>query len=283
MMRRGVFRGRLLIRGAIERSLSPYALEMDLWERLAALPPVASPPDARYAVLVPMYVDGDGTDRIIFTRRPEHMRTHPGDVVFPGGGREQGEDAIATAKREAWEEIRLPPENVAEVLGGLTPVTTRSRTTLIVPVVARIVRPDELVPDPAEVHSIIEPPVDVDSAPVAPNKLYIDTPLFEGEFLVSDLAGMNEVFEVDDAGLDKVDRAILEAIISKFSGGPVGLSTLAIAVGEEPETVEDAYEPYLLQEGFIQRTPRGRVATPHAYAHLGIPGPVSDAQGTLLP
>lgn len=92
-----------------------------------------------------------------------------------------------------------------------------------------------------------------------------------------------EVFEVDDAGLDKVDRAILESIISKFGGGPVGLSTLAIAVGEEPETVEDAYEPYLLQEGFIQRTPRGRVATPHAYAHLGMTGPADQGQGTLLP
>jgi Holliday junction DNA helicase RuvB len=92
-----------------------------------------------------------------------------------------------------------------------------------------------------------------------------------------------EVFEVDAAGLDKVDRAVLEAIIIKFGGGPVGLSTLAIAVGEEPETVEDAYEPYLLQEGFIQRTPRGRVATAHAYAHLGIAAPDLGAQGTLLP
>jgi Holliday junction DNA helicase RuvB len=92
-----------------------------------------------------------------------------------------------------------------------------------------------------------------------------------------------EVFEVDDAGLDKVDRSILEAIILKFSGGPVGLSTLAIAVGEEPETVEDAYEPFLLQEGFIQRTSRGRVATPHAYVHLGVESGQDDAQGTLLP
>lgn len=91
-----------------------------------------------------------------------------------------------------------------------------------------------------------------------------------------------EVFEVDDAGLDKVDRAVLEAVIIKFGGGPVGLSTLAIAVGEEPETVEDAYEPYLLQEGFLQRTPRGRVATQHAYAHLGIAAPESGGQGTLL-
>jgi Holliday junction DNA helicase RuvB len=92
-----------------------------------------------------------------------------------------------------------------------------------------------------------------------------------------------EVFEVDDAGLDKVDRAILEAIITKFGGGPVGLSTLAIAVGEEPETVEDAYEPFLLQEGFIQRTPRGRVATPHAYAHMGVEPTQEDGQGKLLP
>ncbi|MDJ0496884.1 MAG: Holliday junction branch migration DNA helicase RuvB [Acidimicrobiia bacterium] len=91
-----------------------------------------------------------------------------------------------------------------------------------------------------------------------------------------------EVFEVDDAGLDKVDRSILESIITKFGGGPVGLSTLAIAVGEEPETVEDAYEPFLLQEGFIQRTPRGRVATPHAYSHMGIEQERNDAQGSLL-
>ncbi len=89
------------------------------------------------------------------------------------------------------------------------------------------------------------------------------------------------VFEVDDFGLDKVDRSILIAIIDRFSGGPVGLSTLSIAVGEEPETVEDAYEPFLLQSGLIKRTPRGRVATEHAYAHLGIERPETP-QGTLL-
>ena len=92
-----------------------------------------------------------------------------------------------------------------------------------------------------------------------------------------------EVFEVDVMGLDKVDRAILYAIVDKFSGGPVGLSTLAIAVGEETETVEDAYEPFLLQEGFIQRTPRGRIATDRAYRHLGMEREVvSSPQGTLL-
>jgi Holliday junction DNA helicase RuvB len=90
------------------------------------------------------------------------------------------------------------------------------------------------------------------------------------------------VFEVDGAGLDKVDRSILEALILKFAGGPVGLSTLAIAVGEDPETVEDAYEPYLILEGLLQRTPRGRIATERAYAHLGVEPGRDDPQGSLL-
>lgn len=91
-----------------------------------------------------------------------------------------------------------------------------------------------------------------------------------------------EVFEVDEAGLDRVDRAILEAIVAKFGGGPVGLSTLAVAVSEEPQTVEDAYEPFLLQMGFLQRTPRGRVATALAYRHLGMEEPTPTGQERLL-
>jgi Holliday junction DNA helicase RuvB len=81
------------------------------------------------------------------------------------------------------------------------------------------------------------------------------------------------MYEVDELGLDKVDRAILESVIHKFGGGPVGLTTLAIAVSEEPETVEDAYEPFLLQIGLLQRTPRGRMATDLAYRHLGVERP----------
>jgi Holliday junction DNA helicase RuvB len=77
------------------------------------------------------------------------------------------------------------------------------------------------------------------------------------------------VFEVDELGLDRLDHAVLDSLIDKFSGGPVGLTTLAAAVGEEPDTVEDVVEPYLLQLGFIQRTPRGRVATERAFEHLG--------------
>jgi Holliday junction DNA helicase RuvB len=81
------------------------------------------------------------------------------------------------------------------------------------------------------------------------------------------------LFEVDALGLDKVDRAVLSALCRTFAGQPVGLSTLAIAVGEQPETVEDVYEPFLLQCGLLQRTPRGRVATAAAYAHLGLASP----------
>ena len=79
-----------------------------------------------------------------------------------------------------------------------------------------------------------------------------------------------DLMEVDKMGLDNGDRNILSAIIQKFSGGPVGLETLAAALGEDVGTLEDVYEPYLIQNGLIQRTPRGRVATPLAYQHLGI-------------
>jgi len=81
------------------------------------------------------------------------------------------------------------------------------------------------------------------------------------------------LFGVDELGLDKVDRAILSAICERFGGGPVGLSTLAISVGEQTETVEDVYEPFLIQGGLLMRTPRGRVATPAAWAHLGLVAP----------
>jgi holliday junction DNA helicase RuvB len=87
-----------------------------------------------------------------------------------------------------------------------------------------------------------------------------------------------DLLEVDEAGLDRLDRDILRAICSKFGGGPVGLSTLAVAVGEEQDTIEDVYEPYLLQQGFLMRTPRGRVATEAAFAHLGIEAPREGVQ-----
>ena len=88
--------------------------------------------------------------------------------------------------------------------------------------------------------------------------------------------------EVDHAGLDAIDRKVLATIIRQFGGGPVGLDTIAAAVSEETATIEDVYEPYLMQNGFLHRTPRGRVATAAAYAHLGIAMPRQTADGDLF-
>jgi Holliday junction DNA helicase RuvB len=91
------------------------------------------------------------------------------------------------------------------------------------------------------------------------------------------------LFGVDDRGLDKLDRAVLFALCERFGGGPVGLTTLAVAVGEEPDTVEDVYEPFLLQQGFMMRTPRGRVATPAAWIHVGLtPPPAATPAASLF-
>lgn len=91
------------------------------------------------------------------------------------------------------------------------------------------------------------------------------------------------LFDVDEAGLDRLDRAVLDALCRRFAGGPVGLSTLAVAVGEETDTVETVAEPFLVREGFMVRTPRGRAATPLAWAHLGLtpPTPLAGAEVPL--
>jgi Holliday junction DNA helicase RuvB len=96
-----------------------------------------------------------------------------------------------------------------------------------------------------------------------------------GDGVVSEVVAAHalDLLEVDHEGLDRLDRELLRSVCEMFGGGPVGLSTLAIAVGEEPDTVEDVYEPYLLQRGLIERTPRGRVATARAWRHLGLEPP----------
>jgi len=92
-----------------------------------------------------------------------------------------------------------------------------------------------------------------------------------------------EVYEVDEQGLDRLDRAVLGALVRLFGGGPVGLSTLAVAVGEESETVEEVAEPFLVRAGLLARTPRGRVATAHAYRHLGLAPPRAGVPGGGVP
>ena len=91
-----------------------------------------------------------------------------------------------------------------------------------------------------------------------------------------------QMFEVDGMGLDNMDRKILATIIEKFSGGPVGLETIAVAVGEETETITDVYEPFLIQSGFLERTPRGRMVTKSAYEHLKLPNNSIKQQGELF-
>ena len=94
---------------------------------------------------------------------------------------------------------------------------------------------------------------------------------YDGKVTESVAREVLDILEVDRFGLDSVDRNILWTMIEKFGGGPVGLETLAASIGEDSGTLEDVYEPYLLQNGFLQRTPRGRVVTPMAYRHLGLP------------
>jgi Holliday junction DNA helicase RuvB len=92
-----------------------------------------------------------------------------------------------------------------------------------------------------------------------------------------------KLYEVDELGLDRLDRSVLDAMCSRFGGGPVGLSTLAISVGEERETVEEVAEPFLVRQGFLMRTPRGRVATPAAWRHLGLAPPTPSPDVAVTP
>jgi len=106
----------------------------------------------------------------------------------------------------------------------------------------------------------------------------------EGEITGETAVAALDLLEIDPLGLDELDRRVLRSIIEKFGGGPVGLETIGASISEEPDTIMDVVEPYLLQLGFLERTPRGRVATPHAYKHLGITYAGTDApqQGKLL-
>ncbi len=106
--------------------------------------------------------------------------------------------------------------------------------------------------------------------------------LGSGDITLADARIALEKMEIDELGLDNIDRLILTTMINNYNGGPVGLQTLSAAIGEEAVTIEDVYEPYLMQAGFIDRRPRGRVVTNAAYIHLGIPVPGNNGQGSLF-
>ncbi len=155
---------------------------------------------------------------------------------------------LATILRRSARLLRVPADD-----GGIAEIAGRSRGT---PRIAnRLLR---RVRDWAEVHG----------------HGAVDRPSAESAL---------RLFDVDEAGLDRLDRAVLEALCRRFGGGPVGLTTLAVAVGEEAETVETVAEPYLVREGFMVRTPRGRAASPRAWAHLDLPMPRDAPAQAVLP
>ena len=105
----------------------------------------------------------------------------------------------------------------------------------------------------------------------------------QADVITASLAGKAlDRLEVDACGLDRTDRRVLQVIIEKFGGGPVGLDTIAAAISESVDAVEDVYEPFLMQQGFLNRTPRGRVVTPAAYRHLGLPLPKDEKNTSLF-
>jgi hypothetical protein len=103
----------------------------------------------------------------------------------------------------------------------------------------------------------------------------------KGEITIVIADAALKMLDVDPVGFDLMDRKLLEAVLFKFSGGPVGLDNLAAAIGEERDTIEDVLEPYLIQQGYLQRTPRGRIATPAAYRHFGVRAPRASPNGDL--
>lgn len=148
--------------------------------------------------------------------------------------------------------------------------------------------PEELQRVVIRSAALLDAPIDADGAeeiarrsrgtPRIANRLLRRTRDFaevKGRGVITrDIARMAlEALEVDEFGLDEMDARILSTVIEKFQGGPVGISTIAVAVGEDAGTLEEVYEPFLIQQGFLQRTPRGRIATPAAYRHLGIARP----------
>jgi holliday junction DNA helicase RuvB len=203
---------------------------------------------------------------------------------------------IVVGKGPAASSIRLtlPPFTLvgATTRTGMITGPLRDRFGLV----ARLdfYEPDELQAIVVRAAGILEVPIDIDGAweiarrsrgtPRIANRLLRrvrDFAEVRGDGSVNAATARQglAVFGVDDIGLDKVDRAILGALCEQYHGGPVGLSTLAIAVGELPETVEDVYEPFLIQQGLLSRTPRGRVAMPAAYLHLGLAPPATRPPG----
>ncbi len=195
---------------------------------------------------------------------------HAGDLAAILSGLQEGDilfiDEIHRLARTAEEMLYLAMEDFRVDVDELQSVVTRSASLLGSPI------------DAQAAHEIASRSR---GTPRIANRLLrrvVDYAQVhgDGQLTLEAARGALELFEVDPSGLDRLDRAVLDAICRRFAGGPVGLTTLSVTIGEEAETVETVAEPYLVREGFLVRTNRGRMATPKAWAHLGLTPPAPD-------
>ena len=219
---------------------------------------------------------------------------HAGDLAAILSGLQEGDilfiDEIHRLARTAEEMLYLAMEDVgATTRSGLLPAPLRDRFGFTAHL--EFYETDELQSVVTRSASLLGSPIDAQAAheiasrsrgtPRIANRLLrrvVDYAQVhgDGQLTLEAARGALELFEVDPSGLDRLDRAVLDAICRRFAGGPVGLTTLSVTIGEEAETVETVAEPYLVREGFLVRTNRGRMATPKAWAHLGLNPPAPD-------
>ena len=205
---------------------------------------------------------------------------HAGDLAAILSGLQEGDilfiDEIHRLARTAEEMLYLAMEDFrVDVVVGKGPGATS------IPLQSVVTRSASLLGSPIDAQAAHEIASRSRGTPRIANRLLrrvVDYAQVhgDGQLTLEAARGALELFEVDPSGLDRLDRAVLEAICRRFAGGPVGLTTLSVTIGEEAETVETVAEPYLVREGFLVRTNRGRMATPKAWAHLGLTPPAPD-------
>ncbi len=265
------------------------AAEMDVTLHVTSGPALERPGDL--AAILTKLGEGD----VLFIDEIHRLSRSVEEVLYPA--MEDFQLDIVLGKGPAARSIRLDLPRFclvgATTRTGLITGPLRDRFGLV----ARLdyYDPDDLTAIVLRAATILEATIDQDGAneishrsrgtPRIANRLLRrvrDVAEVEGDGTINGEAASRglEIFGIDSLGLDKVDRSILLALCQRFGGGPVGLSTLAIAVSEPTETVEDVYEPFLIQQGLLLRTPRGRVATSAAWRHLGLVPPTSAHTGT---
>jgi holliday junction DNA helicase RuvB len=267
------------------------AAEMDVTLHVTSGPALERPGDL--AAILTKLGEGD----VLFIDEIHRLSRSIEEVLYPA--MEDFQLDIVLGKGPAARSIRLDLPNFclvgATTRTGLITGPLRDRFGLV----ARLdyYEPHDLQAIVQRAAAILEVEIDSEGAveiarrsrgtPRIANRLLRrvrDVAEVEGDGRINAVAAQQglEIFGIDSLGLDKLDRSILSALCQRFGGGPIGLSTLAIAVSEPTETVEDVYEPFLIQQGLMLRTPRGRMATTAAWRHLGLVPPAATQEGTDL-